>query len=333
MAELFKRIKQKVAYNYLEASQRIEVIYRSDAPANLKFESGTTLKSSCINCSDESCINLTTDNKVWDDLRLSQTNVICPTDAIYKDDSGNVCIDDNCIGCGLCVSVCPIGAIYLNDKQKATLERDLSVLQSVREPVVLSDLEISYENVPIIENEGLFRGVIANLNKLDSRTSTINRLVCKALQVSGVNTFLTRVGDVNMRMDGVSVSQGYYVLVEVEIVANLDSPRDILDDVAVFCSRNGVKKDNVKGMIILPELPNKRTEFWELLSDIKNVLDLEIMIVPLAALLSVVWNKKLMNIFLFNLNKENTSARSALAKILEREPNLASPSNLIEAAK
>ncbi|MDP2716485.1 4Fe-4S binding protein [Rheinheimera sp.] len=334
MAELLQRIKNKTAYSYLDDSQRIDVLYVAGQPATLSFESGAVIKSSCINCFEESCLKIKVGENVWDDLRMSQTDVLCPTDAVFKDDDGNVSIDsDKCIGCGLCIAVCPVGAIHFNNQSKAVIHRDLSNLKRTDTPVVLNSLNISHSNQPIIESEPLIRGVLVNINMLDSRTATINRLVCKALQVTGIDTFLTRQGDVNMRMDGISAYGDFHILVEVETVANLDSPRDILDDVAVFCSRNNVDKSKVKGMIVLPELPNKRTEFWELISDIKNVVDLDIMIVPLTALLSVAWNKTAMDVLLFNLSKDNTSAREGITILLGREPNLASPCNLVEAAK
>ena len=38
----------------------------------------------------------------------------CPTDAIEEGDNISKIIDGRCIGCGLCVSICPVEAITLN---------------------------------------------------------------------------------------------------------------------------------------------------------------------------------------------------------------------------
>ena len=41
---------------------------------------------------------------------------ICPEDAIEEIDGAIVVNEDDCIGCGLCKSACPIGAIYINEE-------------------------------------------------------------------------------------------------------------------------------------------------------------------------------------------------------------------------
>lgn len=41
---------------------------------------------------------------------------ICPEDAIEEVDGAIVVNEDACIGCGLCKSACPIGAIYINEE-------------------------------------------------------------------------------------------------------------------------------------------------------------------------------------------------------------------------
>lgn len=39
---------------------------------------------------------------------------ICPVDAFYHDEEWNVCVNyEKCTGCGVCEDVCPVGAIYI----------------------------------------------------------------------------------------------------------------------------------------------------------------------------------------------------------------------------
>ena len=149
----------------------------------------------------------------------------------------------------------------------------------------------------------------------------------------GLSTYLTRQGDVNLRMDGLGKSDESYLVIEIELNADLDAPRDILDDVAVFSSRYNIPKESIYGLIVLAELPNKRTEYWELIRDIEKVVDLKIFNVPLAALLTLFWSEKPLNYKDYKLNNNQTSARPALEVSLERKANLSVPSSLIEAAK
>lgn len=59
--------------------------------------------TSCVHCNEPLCA------------------YVCPTEAISRREDGLVLIsEEKCTGCGLCVSACPFGAIYINpDKQVA----------------------------------------------------------------------------------------------------------------------------------------------------------------------------------------------------------------------
>lgn len=70
----------------------------------------------------------------------------------------------------------------------------------------------------------------------------------------------------------------------------VDSPRNLLDDVAVCVSRHGVRRDRIGAMIINMEFPNKRSDYYHLIEDIKKVAELEIRTLPVAALLLSLWN-------------------------------------------
>ena len=55
----------------------------------------------------------------------------CPTDAIRRSATGEVLIDDNCIGCGNCVLNCPYGVIRLENAEQgggSVLQRFLTRL-------------------------------------------------------------------------------------------------------------------------------------------------------------------------------------------------------------
>ena len=62
---------------------------------------GSDIPVSCLNCADAPCMN------------------ICPTGALYRKDADGMVLvrDDVCIGCSMCVSVCPAGAITLSQQR------------------------------------------------------------------------------------------------------------------------------------------------------------------------------------------------------------------------
>lgn len=335
MAEILKQNKIQIThYKFIGDSIPVKVTYFDNAPAKVILSDNNEIESSCVNCQELSCIKRDNSVIVFDELKSSQTDKICPTNAIEVSDSGNVSVDsESCIGCGLCIASCPIGAIYLNENLVAEVNYNHNSITESESALSLNEHNLNYSNSALRESDKIFINLISTINTLTSKTNVINLLVCKSLSLLGLPTYLTRQGDINIRMDGIGLYNERFVLIEAELSANLDSPRDILDDVAVFCSRYNVKKENTIGAIILPELPNKRTEFWELLSDIKNVVDVEIAVLPLSALLALVWNRQKIKLEYYYLNKDLTSARAALNKQLGRAANISEPSNLLEAAK
>ena len=194
-------------------------------------------------------------------------------------------------------------------------------------------LHLNIDNEFEEETEALILDIIRQVKALGNASFAMNRLVAKLLSDLGISTYLTRQGDVNLRMDAVGADNELFYVVETEFLASLDSPRDILDDVAVFCSRYDISKTKVIGIIVMCEFPNKRSEFWELINDIKKVVGLKIATIPLAALLTLYWNSADLVIADYFLDHKSMSARSAINEALGREINLPAKSNLIEAAK
>ena len=70
---------------------------------------GVDIPVSCLNCSDAPCMN------------------VCPTGALYrKETDGMVLVRaDVCIGCSMCVSVCPAGAVTLDPMEGTASKCDL----------------------------------------------------------------------------------------------------------------------------------------------------------------------------------------------------------------
>ncbi len=334
MDKLLEQGEANFQHYKLPKSEKITSIqFNVAAPSIIQFSDGEEMPSSCLLCKDTPCITASEQETVLEELVSSQKTTKCPTDAIGLDDEGTVAINhESCIKCGLCLYSCPVGAIYIDDDANFFVNNDRTHLISTGKPQAF-DYPIAWDNQPLEESDELIGEVINRIQAHPQKGSILNSMVSRLLQEKGITAYLTRQGDVNLRMDGLGKSGDTYLVIEIELNADLDAPRDILDDVAVFSSRYNIPKDSISGLIVLADLPNKRTEYWELTSDIEKVVGLEIFNIPLAALLALLWATKPLTYTDYKLNHENYSSRGAIESALERGVKISNASSLIEAAK
>ena len=174
------------------------------------------------------------------------------------------------------------------------------------------------------------------LTKYVSKTSSnvLKNDVSNLMSDLGLKTFVTRTGNNNLRMDALSKIESNIYAVEIEKLADLDSPRNILDSLAVLHSRYEISKSCLGGIIVVSTFPSKRSEFWEVVNDIQKVTKLNIYIIPLYALI-ILQNENyrlsnFLNAFRFN---QKFSFRNSLEEIIDRKIELSNPNKLIEAEK
>lgn len=335
MAKIFKRVDaNELGFTYKNnlAPTFVNLDPRLIQKSKVTLSEGQQMESPCLVCSEAFCMNSAVDQDVFEPLKISQSEALCPVDALEINEA-KLNIGKDCISCGLCIVSCPLGALSFDENYNVCVSNSREELIETDKRVETSKYSIEYSTAFSVENETLLRKVVSGINNSKSRISVVNSLVAKSLSKKNVPTYLTRQGDVNLRMDAISKVEETFYLIEIEVLANLDSPRDILDDVAVFCSRYKVEKSKVVGVIVLAELPNKRTEYWELISDIQKVIGLKIVTIPISALLVLLWNRAYLNIDDYCLDHSNTSARGAIEAALGRKINLPDNCNLIEAAK
>lgn len=122
------------------------------------------------------------------------------------------------------------------------------------------------------------------------------RLLIKALcDKLGLQTHFPRKGDVNERFDVLisNTNNSHKIVSEVEIpsTAILDAPRNLLDDMAVLASRREIKIADLTPLVICWDFPNNRTDYWNVVHDIKNILDIEIKTCSILSLAVLAWTE------------------------------------------
>src|SRR5690348_12322336 len=202
---------------------------------------------------------------------------VCPTRAIRWDNETSVAfvVAEDCIGCGLCISRCPYGAISLANGLTAgveTTDPDGMIVagpaKKDEHPEVKHSGQIATLDSPAATN------LPATVRLLDdARTSLFVR---NLLNEVGLNARVRRRGDTNMRMDAVGFSRSERPFVaEIETGGDvLESPRALLEDVAVLHSRYGYAIADIDPVSIILVFPNVRSEYYQVIRDIKRVLRL-----------------------------------------------------------
>lgn len=217
---------------------------------------------------------------------------VCPTKAIRWDagKSAAFVVADDCIGCGLCIARCPYGAISLVDGLTARVETanpDVLVVAGSakgKHPKPERSGQIATLDAPAAAN---LPDTVGRLE--DARTMLFVR---NLLNEVGLNARTKRRGDTNMRIDAVGFSRSERPFVaEIETGASvLESPRALLEDVAVLHSRYGYAVGGIDPVSIILSFPNVRSEYYQVIRDIEKVLGLRCRTITVGALVALLWN-------------------------------------------
>lgn len=180
-----------------------------------------------------------------------------------------------------------------------------------------------------LENDGVlkdFRNKFEEVAK-DQGAQFPNHVARNLLIATGVGTAMRRRGDTNIRMDLVlgppGVEQGTG---EVELgYGVLDAPRNILDNIAVLVGRYEISKDKIIPVVVCLDLPNQRSEYWQVIKDVKEVLDVNINTITIGSLVVLVWNRTKIELSIGNelyIDVDSPSLRPHLESILGRPLNI-----------
>ena len=109
-----------------------------------------------------------------------------------------------------------------------------------------------------------------------------------------MNARVRRRGDTNMRIDAVGFTRsGRPFVAEIELVGGeLESPRALMEDVAILHARYGFAVADVDAISIISAFPNLRSEYYQVMRDIEVVLGIKCRTLTLGALLAMVWASK-----------------------------------------
>lgn len=297
-----------------------------ERPVIVRLADGSEGRGTCLGCHNAPCMLFGPADAVLPETLTEfpgdPSQKVCPTEAIFWNDHGTtIAIDSNsCIGCGICVARCPYGAISLSDEGRAVVDDDDPDNLSVE--FCETEEENNEEDAPG-EKKGRIgrmdsvsiRAVpdkLANLNDLQNTQFIRNLLIS-----CGIACRTRRRGDTNIRMDGVvGLADGRVGVVEIELTnAVLESPRSLLEDVAVLNGRYGIAVANIDPLSVILQLPNARSEYFQVISDIERVLNIRCRSLTVGALMACMWHFQRIDRFtdgLFITNPDGTDLWSAM---------------------
>lgn len=204
-------------------------------------------------------------------------------------------------------------------------------------------LNIISEGSLLLENDSIVDDIFVRLKKASRMIGDRfpNILSRNLLLGAGINASTGRKGSNFMRMDIILAPPGVQKngVIEVEFgqEAVLDAPRDILDALAVLVSRYEWNLSSTNAIIISDVLPNRRSEYWHIIQDISNVVNVKIGTLTIFALMLCIWNRKSLNLneSIFYADKNTDSYRSQILEpLIGRVLNLGySPKPQIDIAK
>lgn len=318
--------------------------YGQGAPARLHTTASKELVGTCIRCPSTPCISYHPEELIVAPLSsfpADLDNNVCPTGAITCDPSTAIVgiSAEMCIGCGICVGRCPTGAIFLNNAAIAIAK----VNDSASDGFI--DLPTAHTTTSIRPTLDAFRPlkrsgsiatespqIIAHLferlsGATQQQSSQFANLLARNLLIAlGLSAAMRRRGDVNLRMDLVFSGPSCRIgTAEVELSgqALLDSPRNVLDNVAVLASRYSQPLKEIATLIVSTALPNVRAEYWRVIKDVKKVLGVTIESITIPALIILVWRRATWPpAGSFYADEDKPSIRETMSNVIKRDVDL-----------
>lgn len=220
---------------------------------------------------------------------------VCQFDALDVDpETGTPQVNAvNCSACGLCLSRCPVGAIAWQPDGTVSVEVQAppEFYSADDAPGAPSHHQARLEGrdvlvIPIPPDEiwqltrELFDRRTSELDAYELRLTVRNLLRgLGALAQAGVR------GDTSDRAEITFAYDDVVVLTEVEGRADLlEAVRRLMAGVAIAHARRGLARNKLRAAAFVLQMPNQRTDGYELIRDLSKVVDLHVALLPVAAL-------------------------------------------------
>ena len=301
----FEKVSMTSPSKHIANSSGIACIQMSHrGPAMIAMSDGSVDRAACLNCPDTPCVTFTDAELKCEMLRdfpFNRDPSVCPFEALAAEPMHSIPVIDmaRCNGCGLCIARCPVKALHADDDGLPALNNEENALFRYRPTRNDAALLAEREGARAAPIKGELRSaqrqqLEALMASVHQRSSSHNLLVRNLLLCLGARAAVRTIGDTNVRMDLWSELDGLLYLVEVDFDVNslIDSPRSVLDDYAVCVARHGIPPQEVRGAIVCLEFPNRRSDYYDLISDIQNVLDVRITTLSVASLLLLLWHSR-----------------------------------------
>jgi Fe-S-cluster-containing hydrogenase component 2 len=334
---LHQAVKSAKPYVLAQGFQPARVEHRPGQSALIYFTNGDSSTAVCLHCPDTPCMILRegeADSTSLVSFPAEKTPQLCAAGAMsIKLDEGVPQIDhERCIGCGICASRCPAGAIFLSAEKGADVLPHHSITPAFRAGQGPDDPAFQETFTALANAEHV--GVLAEeSDDLVDRTSEKIKLARRNMGdrfpvhhtrnlfiALGQGASMRRKGNNHMRMDLLlgppGIERG---VVEVEFgqQAALDAPRDILDALAVLQSRYKWPLDTIVPILVTDELPNKRSGFWEVIRDIRDITGVRIATATTLALHMMLWARMSPGSYdIFHVHKDSDSYRTMVLEAL-----------------